>query len=183
MEKGKHPAWLADKVLNNRLDWAAATKTSMQELLETITLHDSCCYHICLKRGSWVIVIVLDAVWNKAFCHNSEDWPFLIIKFPKVFCSFQKFEEFEFESPILSEVEVVSLGGKDFADWMDFTKIAGFFPLTILQDIAAEGNLTRTELSTVCGGYLSLVHAPAIEVLLYAEQGSQLAINLSVQPE
>ena len=178
--EGKYPAWLADRILNNAFDWKAATRTSMHGLLESITLHDSCWYTIYLEKGNdWVIVIVLDVVWNKAFCHNLEEWPFLILKFPKVFCSFQKFDEDDLLSPIISDVEVVSLGGNDFNDWMDFTKIAGLFPLDVLQDIESQGHLARTELSTVCGGYLSLVHAPEVEILLYSEQGSQLAINLS----
>lgn len=183
MKDEKYPAWLANKVLNSYFDWATATKTSMPDLLENITLHDSCWYTIYLEKGNaWIIVIVLDTVWNKAFCHNPEEWIFLIIKFTKVFCSFQKFDEDDFKSPIISDVEVVSLGGKDFTDWMDFTKIAGIFPLDALQDIESRGHLARTEISTVCGGSLSLVHAPAIEVLLYSEQGSQLAINLAAQP-
>lgn len=152
----------------------------MHELLENITLHDSSWYTIYLERGNaWVIVIVLDTVWNKTFCQNPGEWTFLVLKFPKVFCSFQKFNKDDFICPILSDVEVMSIGGKDFADWMDFTKIAGLFPLDVLQDIEIQGHLDRTELSTVCGGYLSLVHAQPIEVLLYSEQGSQLVINLS----
>jgi hypothetical protein len=74
---------------------------------------------------------------------------------------------------------VTVLDGKDFDDWMDFTKIAGFLLLDTLQNLKGEVGLTRTEISTVYGGSLSLVHAPAIEVLLYSAQGSQLAINLS----
>jgi hypothetical protein len=52
-------------------------------------------------------------------------------------------------------------------------------PLATLQNLQDEDGLTRTEFSTVYGGSLSLVHAPDIEVLLYSEQGTQLAINLS----
>jgi hypothetical protein len=62
---------------------------------------------------------------------------------------------------------------------MDFTKIAGFLPLDVLQEIQKEGSLTRTEINTIYGGSLSLVHASEVEILLYSEQGSQLAIDLS----
>ncbi|MDO7887028.1 hypothetical protein [Hymenobacter cheonanensis] len=181
MEAEKYPTWLAHKVLTD-FDWAAATKTSMQELLKNITLHDSGCYKTFLDRvNSWVLVIQLDAIWNKDFCYNLEDWPFLILKFQKVFCSFQEFTEYELGSSIIGEAEALTIDSKSFADWMDYTKIAGFLPLDILQNLQAEGGLTRTEISTIYGGSLSLVHASAIEVLLYSEQGSQLAVNLSAQ--
>jgi hypothetical protein len=180
MEEEKYPAWLADKVFTS-FDWTKATNTSLQELLKSITLHDSGWYKTFLDReNSWVLIIQLDAIWNKNFCHNLEDWPFLIIRFHKVFCSFQEFSEYELGSSIIGEVEVIAVSGKEFDDWMDFTKIAGFLPLNILQNLQSEGNLTRTEISTVYGGSLSLIHAPAIEVLLYSEQGSQLSVNLSV---
>jgi len=179
MEEEKYPAWLAEKVFTS-FDWEAATKTSMQELLQIVTLHDSGLYKTFLDReNSWVLIIQLDAIWNKEFCHNAEDWPFLILKFQKVFCSFQEFTEYELGYSIIGETEVAAIVGKEFADWIDFTKIAGFLPLDILQNLQSEDGLTRTELSTVYGGSLSLVHAPAIEVLLYSAQGSLLSINLS----
>jgi hypothetical protein len=88
MEEEKYPAWLADKVFTS-FNWRAATKTSMQGLLQSITLHDSGLYKTFLdKENSWVLIIQLDAIWNKEFCHNLEDWPFLILRFQKVFCSF-----------------------------------------------------------------------------------------------
>jgi hypothetical protein len=181
MEDEKYPAWLADKVMNTSFDWRAATKTSIQELMEDITLHDSCWYNTYVEsENAWVLIINLDAIWNKDFCHKMEEWPFLIIKFQKVFFSFQDFSEYDLAYRTIGSVEVVAIGGKDFTDWMDFTKIAGFLPLDILQNLQSEGNLTRTEISTVYGGSLSLIHAPAIEVLLYSEQGSQLSVNLSV---
>jgi hypothetical protein len=179
MEDEKCPAWLADKVFTS-FDWPKATKTSMPKLLNSITLHDSGCYKTFLdSKNSWVVIIQLDAIWNKDFCHNLEDWPFLILRFQKVFCSFQESTDDELGSSVIGDVEVMSIGGKDFDDWLDFTKIAGFLPLDVLQGIQAEGSLTRTEISTVYGTSLPLVHAPAIKVLLYSEQGSQLAINLS----
>ncbi|QKG56789.1 hypothetical protein GKZ68_09250 [Hymenobacter sp. BRD128] len=179
MEDEKYPAWLADRVFTS-FDWTNAITTSMQELLDNITLHDSGYYKTFLdKQNSWMLIIQLDAIWNKDFCHNLEDWPFLILRFQKVFCSFQEFTEYELGSAVIGDVEVTVLNGKDFDDWMDFTKIAGFLPLDILQNLKGEGGLTRTEISTVYGGSLSLVHAPAVEVLLYSAQGSQLAINLS----
>lgn len=181
MEDEKYPAWLADKVFTS-FDWTSATKTSMQVLLDSITLHDSGCYKTFLDRqNSWVLVIQLDAIWNKDFCHNLEDWPFLILRFQKVFCSFQEFTAYELGSSIIGDVEVSVIDSKSFDDWMDFTKIAGFLPLDILQKLQDEIGLTRTEISTVYGGSLSLFHAPAIEILLYSEQGSQLAVNLSAQ--
>ena len=182
MEDEKYPAWLADKVFTS-FDWTRATKTSMQELLDNITLHDSGCYKTFLDReNSWVLVIQLDAIWNKKFCHNLEDWPFLILRFQKVFCSFQEFADDEPSASIIGEVELTVIDSKNFADWMDFTKIAEFLPLDILQNLKGESGLTRTEIATVYGGSLSLVHAPAIEILLYSEQGGQLAVNLSAQP-
>jgi hypothetical protein len=78
-------------------------------------------------------------------------------------------------------VETTVINSNNFDDWMDFTKIAGFLPLDILQNLKGESSLTRTEISTVYGGSLSLVHASAIEILLYSAQGSQLSINLSAQ--
>jgi hypothetical protein len=183
MEDEKYPAWLGDKLLNNSLDWASATKVSMQELMDNITLHDAYWYNTYVAgENNWILIINLDAIWNKSFCHDSEEWPFLIIKFQKVFCSFQEFGEHDLACRTIGGVEVTSIGGKDFDDWLDFTKIAGFLPLDVLQSIQAEGSLTRTEISTIYGGSLSLVHAPATEVLLYSEQGSRLAINLSAQP-
>lgn len=180
MEEEKYPAWLADKVLNTCFDWASATKTSMQELMESITLYDSSWYNTYIEReNTWVLIISLDAIWNKKFCHNLEEWPFLIVKFQKVFCSFQDFGEHDLDYRTIGGVEVATIDGKEFEDWLDFTKIAGFLPLNVLQNIKGEGSLTRTEVSTVYGGSLSLVHALDIEVLLYSEQGSQLAINLS----
>jgi hypothetical protein len=179
MEEEKYPVWLADKVFTS-FDWGVAVKTSIQELLQSITLHDSSLYKTFLnEENSWVLIIQLDAIWNKEFCHNVEDWPFLILRFQKVFCSFQEFTEYELGSSIIGEAEVTAIAGKDFEDWMDFTKIAGFLPLDILQNLQSEGGLTRTELSTVYGGSLSLIHAPAIEVLLYSAQGSLLSVNLS----
>jgi hypothetical protein len=179
MEYENYPAWLADKVFTS-FDWTGATKTSIQELLNSITLHDSGHYKTFLDRqNSWVLIIQLDAIWNKGFCHNLEDWPFLILKFQKVFCSFQEFTEYELGSSIIGEVEVTGMDSKDFDDWMDFTKMAGLLPLDILQNLKSESGLTGTKISTVYGGSLSLVHAPAIEVLLYSAQGSQLSINIS----
>jgi len=152
----------------------------MQELLNSITLHDSGCYKTLLdNKNSWVLIIQLDAIWNKEFCHNLEEWPFLILRFEKVFCSFQEFTEYELGSSIIGEVEVTVMNGKNFDDWIDLTKIAGFLSLDILQNLKGESELTRTEISTVYGGSLSLVHAPAIEVLLYSEQGSLLSVNLA----
>jgi hypothetical protein len=180
MEEEKYLAWLADRVFTS-FDWTKATNTSLQELLQVITLHDSGWYKTFLdKENSWVLIIQLDAIWNKEFCHNLEEWPFLIIKFKKVFCSFQDFDEHDLACHIISGAEVVAIGGKDFDDWMDFTKIAGLLSLDVLRNLQNEGNITRTEISTVYGGSLSLVHAAAIEVLLYSEQGSQLSINLAV---
>jgi hypothetical protein len=180
MEEEKYPPWLADKVFTS-FDWTEATNTSLQELLQVITLHDSGWYRTFLeKENSWVLIIQLDAIWNKSFCHNLEDWPFLIIKFQKVFCSFQDFDEHDLAYHIISGVEMVTIGGKDFDDWMDFTKIAGFLPLDILQNIQKEGTVTRTEITTIYGGSLSLVHTAVVEVLLYSEQGSQLSVNLTI---
>ena len=180
MEEEKYPAWLANTVLNTSFDWAAAVKTSMQELTEIVTLHDSYWYNTYVAgENAWVLIINLDTIWNKGFCHDLEEWPFLIIKFKKVFCSFQDFGEHDLDYRIIGGVEIVSIEGKNFADWMDFTKIAGFLPLDVLQSIQNERGLTRTEISTIYGGSLSLVHAPEVEILLYSEQGSQLAINLS----
>ncbi len=151
----------------------------MQELMENITLHDSYWYNTYVAgENAWVLIINLDAIWNKEFCHNMEEWPFLIIKFQKVFCSFQDFGEHDLNYRTIGDAEVVKIEGRDFADWMDFTKLAGFLPLNILQKLQDEIGLTRTEISTVYGGSLSLVHAPAVEVLLYSEQGSQLSVNL-----
>jgi hypothetical protein len=179
MTEEKYPAWLADKVFTS-FDWAAAIKTSMQALLQSITLHDSGNYKTFLDRqNSWVLIIQLDAIWNKDFCHNLEDWSFLILRFRKVFCAFQEFTEDELGSSIIAEVEATLLNSKNLDDWIDFTKVAGFLPLDILQNIQSESELTRTEISTVYGGFLSLIHAPTIEILLYSEQGSRLAINLS----
>jgi hypothetical protein len=63
----------------------------MQELLDNITLHDSGYYKTFLdKQNSWMLIIQLDAIWNKDFCHSLEDWLFLILRFQKVFCSFQE---------------------------------------------------------------------------------------------
>ena len=150
--------------------------------MESITLHDSYWYNTYIDgENAWVLTISLDAIWNKEFCHNMEDWPFLIIKFQKVFCSFQDFGEHDGNYRTIGGVEVATIGGKEFNDWMDYTKIAGFLPLDILQNLQAEGGLMRTEITTIYGGTLSLVHALTIEVLLYSEQGSQLAINLSAQ--
>jgi len=117
MEYKKYPAWLAYRILDTSFDWKNANSTSIYKLLENVTLHDSCWYTIYLEKGNaWVIVIVLDTVWNKAFCQNPEEWTFLILKLPKVFCSFQKFDEDDFKRLIISDVEAVSLGGKDFSD-------------------------------------------------------------------
>lgn len=184
MEENKYPVWLADKLLNCTLDWAASTKTSMQELLATITLHDSYWYNTLLgAENEWLVVINLDAVWNKAFCHNLKDWPFLIIRFQRVFCSFQVFSEYDGNYRTISEAEVTTLNGRAFAEWLDFTKLADLLPVDILQNMQAASGLSRTEISTVYSGVLSLVHTPVVEILLYSEQGIRLAINLVNESE
>jgi hypothetical protein len=117
MEEEKYPAWLADKLLNTSFDWAVAVKTSIQELMERITLHDSYWYNTYLAgKNAWVLIINLDAIWNKSFCHDLEEWPFLILKFKKVFCSFQDFGEHDLDYRTIGGVEIVSIKGKNFAD-------------------------------------------------------------------
>ena len=154
----------------------------MQELLALVTLHDSYWYNTFIEdSNSWILVIKLDAFWNKAFCHNLEDWPFLVIKFQRVICSFQNFGEYDNDYRIIGSAEAAIVNSARFTEWVNFGQVAGLFsPDTVAKDVPVK-NLTRTEIATIYSGSLSLVHAPIIEVLLYSEQGSQLAINLSAE--
>jgi hypothetical protein len=183
MEDEKYPAWLADKVLDYSFEWRTATKTSMQELLGVITLHDSgWCNTFIEDSNAWILVINLDSFWNKVFCHNLEDWPYLIIRLGHVHCSFQNFNEYDNDCRIIGSAESELVNGKRLNDWLNFGQISGLLSPDSTKKVSEIANLCRTEISTVYGGYLSLVHAPAIEVLLYSEQGSQLAVNLSARP-
>ncbi|GAA4505015.1 hypothetical protein GCM10023172_32250 [Hymenobacter ginsengisoli] len=180
MQAEKYPVWLASKVLTTSFDWKKATKASMCDLLAVITLHDSYWYNTYFEdANSWILVIKLDAFWNKVFCHNLEDWPFLIIKLQNVFCSFQEFSENDNDYRVIGSAESILINNARLKEWLSFGQVSGL----LLPDASAKAieakSVYRTEISTVYGGSLSLVHAPSIEILLYSEQGSQLAINLS----
>jgi len=180
MEEEKYPAWLADMVLNTSFDWKKAIKTSMRELLAVITLHDSCWYNTFVEDGNaWVLVISLDAVWNKAFCHNLQDWPFLILRFRRVFCSFQDFNDYDNDHRIIGDAESSLMNSGRLFEWVRFGQVSGLLSSDATKKVIEVKSVCRTEISTVYGGSLSLVHAPEVEILLYSKQGSQLPINLS----
>lgn len=179
MDEEKYPAWLADKVLNTSFDWKTVTKTSMSELLAVITLHDSYWYNTYVEDGNaWVLVINLDAVWNKTFCHNLEDWPFLVLRFQQVFCSFQDFNDYDNDHRIIGDAESAPLNSGRLFEWLQFGQASGLLSSDATKKVVETKSVCRTEISTVYGGLLSLIHAPVIEILLYSEQGSQLSINL-----
>jgi hypothetical protein len=180
MEYEKYPAWLADKVLDYAFEWQTATRTSMQELLGAITLHDSSWCNTFIEDGNaWVLVVKLDAFWNKAFCHNLQEWPYLIIRLGHVYCSFQNFSEYDNDCRIIGSAETESVNGRRLNEWLSFGQISGLLAPDATKQASKIASLCRTEISTAYGGSLLLIHAPAIEVLLYSEQGSQLSINLS----
>ena len=179
MEEDKYPAWLAEKLLNFSLDWTKCTKTSMSELLSCITLHDSYWYTTSLQdANSWVLIISLDAIWNKKFCHNLENWPFLLIRFQNVLCAFQDFTEDDGYYRTIGNAETAVLEMSKMADWISLTRKVGFFTVDSYVNAQAVASLNRTEISTIYGGALSLVHAPGVDILLYTEEGSLLPINL-----
>jgi hypothetical protein len=73
----------------------------------------------------------------------------------------------------------VLVNGGRLSEWLSFGQVSGLLPHDAINKTSEMKSLSRTDISTMYGGSLLLVHATAIEVLLYSEQGSQLSINLS----
>lgn len=179
MEEEKYPAWLADKLLNKTFSWKEARQISMTDLLEHVTLHDSYWYNSILGNdNSLLLIINLDAIWNKEFCHNLEDWPFLIIRIKDVLCTFQNFSDADGFYTTIGLAETKPVNIPDFKEWVDFTKVAELFPPDFYQRPEPISDLNRTVIDTIYGGALAITHHPSVEILLYSEQGEQLAVIL-----
>jgi hypothetical protein len=129
MEDEKYPAWLADKVLTTSFDWKTASKASMHDLLAVVTLHDSYWYNTYVEdANAWILIIKLDAVWNKAFCHNLKDWPFLIIKFQHICCAFQNFSKDDNDYRVIGDAESVLVNSGRLSEWLSFGQVSGLLP-------------------------------------------------------
>ena len=180
MEEDIYPNWLADKLFNNKLDWKTATSTTLEKLLTHVTLHDSGWYNTVLTGAdNWVLVIQLDAIWNKEFCHQLTDWPFLLVKFKQVLCSCQDLSPDASYGSIISDAETTALTSSSFTEWMNLADIANLLPVEVMPGLRQSQDLQRTRISTIYGGSLTLIHKPAVELLLYTDNGMQLAIELT----
>lgn len=150
-------------------------------LFENVTLHDSVWYSTFLEQeNSWVLVISLDAIWNKEFCHHLEDWPFLIIKVHDVLSAFQDFIKDDSFYHTISIADSAAVNLKDFKEWSELGKSIGIYPNDFHGRLAEMKRLKRTEITTIYGGMLSLIHSPEISVLLYTEAGEMLSVNLPI---
>ncbi|MCB2377459.1 hypothetical protein LGH70_07695 [Hymenobacter sp. BT635] len=181
MEDDRYPEWLADKLLNVTFDWNAARKISISDFFECVSLHDSSWYGTSMDRGNAIIwVIHLDAIWNKDFCHILEDWPFLIIRIQNVLSTFQDFTSYDGFYSTISSAATKPVNIPDFKEWVDFSKVAELFPADFYQRLSHISDLNRTDIETIYGGSLTVIHQPMVELLLYTEQGIPLAINFPI---
>ena len=179
MEDDKYPQWLGDLLLNNTFDWKNSTKITMEHLLEHVTLHDSVWYNTCLEQGSsWLLIISLDAIWNKEFCYYLEDWPFLVIRVSDVLSAFLDFHHDDSFYQTIGSADATSVNIKDFKEWTELGKSICLYPNDFYRRLSSMAKLTRTEITTIYGGTLALIHSSEISVLLYTESGEKLSINL-----
>lgn len=173
-----YPTWLAEKLANYSFSWEKSISTSFPELLGRITLHDSYWhYTLSPSDNSLLLVIELDAIWNKDFCYQQETWPYLIIKIGRVISSFHDFTQDDFRGPI-SDVESSQINTSRFNEWLEFAKVYELLLADLYQGFPAKQVMHRTEISTVYGGVLSITHEVSIQILLYTADGQPLKIKL-----
>ena len=172
------PVWLTQQLANYSFDWKTSTTTSFPDLLRHITLHDSGWYHtLSSNDNSMLLVIELDAIWNKEFCHQQEIWPYLIIKIRRVINSLNDFTQDDFLG-VISDVESLPINTVRFKEWIEFAQVYELLPTDLYRHFPIEQPLHRTEISTVYGGVLSITHESPIQILLYSANGQQLEIDM-----
>ncbi|MDU0372416.1 hypothetical protein ACFPAF_18590 [Hymenobacter endophyticus] len=173
-----YPAWLTEHLANYSFNWENSVSTSFPELLDSITLHDSYWHHtISPGDNSIVLVIELDAIWNKSFCYQQTNWPYLIIRINRVINSFNDFTQDDFRGTI-GDTESLQVNISRFNEWLEFAKVYDLLPVDLYEHFPIRKSMHRTEISTVYGGVLSITHEASIQTLLYTADGQSLKINI-----
>jgi hypothetical protein len=178
MQYSALPKWLAESIAHNSFAWNEAATTTFPQLLQHITLHDSIWnYTLIHEEYSLLLFIQLDSFWNKDFCHQLEDWPFLVIKINKPLSNFYDFAEKENAVNIISHAESNSILYSKLSAWLTVGKELEIIPVEFYQQLK-NSTIYRTEISTM-GGAFSCTHLEDINVLLYTVEGRPLSVNLS----
>ncbi|GGF23961.1 hypothetical protein [Hymenobacter cavernae] len=179
MNKDIYPKWLGKHILNDSFSWDKSTRTTFPVLLEQITLHDSQWYTTFFEMdNSLVMVIELDAVWNKEFCYNSEEWPFLIIRFNNVLCTFSNFNRDDYPVKTISSAETSIIDNIKFNSWYNSAKDLGILSKPFYERDSKNIIIHRTEIDTIYSGTSTFFHAVLIETLFYSNMGQLLPIQL-----
>ncbi|RSK31728.1 hypothetical protein [Hymenobacter metallilatus] len=177
MQNGTLPKWLTETLINGISIWNKAASTSFPHLLQQITLHDSIwSYAFIPEVDRLVLIIQLDSHWNKDFCHQLDDWPYLAIEITEPLNT-SYIVAADPVTNIISKAASESVAYSNFTEWISAGKSLGIIPTNYPQ-LPQYSVIHRTEIETI-GGYFSCIHQEAIRILLYSSGGESLAINFS----